>query len=58
MQLMTRVRPDDLSAVEIAALLVLLAPALSRVVGGPAARPGLRVLPMCDDLHPEEPNPT
>jgi hypothetical protein len=42
-QLMSRVRPEDLSAVEIAALLAVLAPAHSRVIGGPAGQPGLRV---------------
>jgi hypothetical protein len=42
-QVMSRVRPEDLSAVEIAALLAVLAPAHSRVIGGPAGRPGLRV---------------
>jgi hypothetical protein len=42
-QVMSRVRPEDLSAVEIAALLVVLAPAHSRVIGGPAGRPGLCV---------------
>ena len=43
-QVMTRVRPQDLSAAEIAALLAILAPAHSRVIGGPAGRPGLRVV--------------
>jgi len=43
-QVMSRVRPEDLSAAEIAALLAVLAPADSRVIGGPAGRPGLRVL--------------
>jgi hypothetical protein len=38
------VRPKDLSAVEIAALLVILTPADSRVIGGPAGRPKVRVL--------------
>jgi len=38
-QMMSRVRPEDLSAAEIAALLDILAPADSRVVGGPAGRP-------------------
>jgi hypothetical protein len=42
-QVMSRVRPEDLSAVEIAALLAVLAPAHSRAIGGPAGRPGLRV---------------
>ena len=37
-RVMTRVRPEDLSEVEIAALLLVLVPALSRVIGGPAAR--------------------
>jgi hypothetical protein len=40
-QVMTRVRPADLSGVEIAALLAVLAPAHCRVIGGPAARPSL-----------------
>lgn len=43
-QVMSRVRPDDLSAVEIAALLAVLTPAHSRVIGGPTGRPRLRVL--------------
>ena len=43
-QVMSRLRPEDLSAVEIAALLVILTPAHSRVVGGPAGRPCLCVL--------------
>ncbi len=43
LQVMSRVRPEDLSAVEIAALLAVLAPANSRVIGGPAGRPRLRV---------------
>ncbi|MDT5332063.1 MAG: hypothetical protein QOF31_3360 [Mycobacterium sp.] len=43
-QVMSRVRPEDLSAAEIAALLAILMPAHSRVIGGPTGRPGLRVL--------------
>jgi hypothetical protein len=43
-QVMTRVRPSDLSASEIAALLGVLRPAHSRVIGGPASRPGLRII--------------
>jgi hypothetical protein len=43
-QVMTRVRPQDLSAVEIAALLTILIPAHSRVIGRPTLRPGLRVV--------------
>lgn len=43
-QLMSRVRPEDLSAVEITALLVILRPADSRVFGRPAGRPQVRVL--------------
>ena len=42
-QVMSRVRPDDLSAAEIAALLDILTPADARVVGGPPGRPWLRV---------------
>jgi len=42
-QVMSRVRPDDLSAAEITALLAILTPAHSRVIGGPAGRPGLRI---------------
>jgi hypothetical protein len=42
-QVMSRVRPEDLSAVEITALLAVLVPAHSRVIGGPAGQPGLRV---------------
>jgi hypothetical protein len=43
-QVMSRVRPADLSVAEIAALLVILTPADSRVIGGPAGRPNVRVL--------------
>jgi hypothetical protein len=43
-QVMARVRPEDLSAAEIAALLVILTPAHSRVIGGPAGRPGLPIV--------------
>jgi hypothetical protein len=43
-QVMSRVRPEDLSAVEITALLVILRPADSRVLGLPAGRPQVRVL--------------
>jgi hypothetical protein len=43
-QMMSRVRPDDLSAAEIAALIAILTPAHCRVIGGPAGRPGLRLL--------------
>jgi hypothetical protein len=50
-QVMSRVRPADLSAAEIAALLAILTPAHSRVIGGPASRPGLRVLGVYGD-HP------
>jgi hypothetical protein len=39
-QVMSRVRPADLSGAEIAALLAVLAPAHCRVIGGPAGRPG------------------
>jgi hypothetical protein len=42
-QVMLRVRPQDLSAAEIAGLLAILRPAHSRVIGGPAGRPGLVV---------------
>lgn len=38
-QMMSRVRPDDLSVAEIVALLDILKPANSRVIGGPACRP-------------------
>jgi hypothetical protein len=49
-QVMSRVRPEDLSAPEITALLGVLTPAHSRVIGGPASRPpiGLGV----GDKHP------
>ena len=43
-QVMSRVRPEDLSAAEIAALLAVLMPAHSRVIGGPAGRPRLHML--------------
>lgn len=51
-QVMTRVRPQDLSAVEIAALLVILRPAHCRVIGGPASRPGLRAVVDAGGEHP------
>ncbi len=38
LQVMSRLRPDDLSVVEIAALLVILEPAHSRIVGRPTGR--------------------
>lgn len=43
-QVMSRVRPADLSAAEVAALLAILAPAHSRVIGSPAGRPGLHLV--------------
>jgi hypothetical protein len=43
-QVMSRLRPEDLSVVEIAALLEILAPSHFRVVGGPAGRPRLCLL--------------
>jgi hypothetical protein len=43
-QVMSRVRPKDLSVVEVAAVLAVLAPADARVIGGPASRPDVRVL--------------
>jgi hypothetical protein len=43
-QVMSRVRPEDLSAVEISALLAILAPADTRVIGGPADRPKMPIL--------------
>ena len=43
-QVMSRVRPEDLSAAEVAALLAVLMPAHSRVIGGPTGRPRLRVI--------------
>ena len=42
-QVMLRVRPQDLSAAEVAGLLAILRPAHSRVIGGPAGRLGLVV---------------
>jgi hypothetical protein len=43
-QVMSRVRPEDLSAAEVSGLLAILVPAHSRVIGGPAGRPGLLIL--------------
>lgn len=43
-QVMTRVQPDDLSNAEIAALLAILRPALTRIVGGPTSGPRLRLV--------------
>ena len=42
-QVMSRVRPEDLSANEIAELLAVLTPAHCRVIGGPSGGPGLTV---------------
>jgi hypothetical protein len=42
-QVMSRVRPEDLSANEIAELLAVLTPAHCRVIGGPSGRPGATV---------------
>jgi hypothetical protein len=50
-QVMARVRPDDLSAAEIAGLLAILIPAHCRVIGSPAARPAPRVLGVAGE-HP------
>lgn len=38
-QVMSEVRPEDLSAPEISALLRILEPAHTRIIGGPASRP-------------------
>lgn len=46
-QVMSRVRPEDLSANEIAALLAILTPAHCRVIGGPAGGPVLSGLGVC-----------
>lgn len=43
-EVMSRVRPHDLSIVEVAALLAILVPAHSRVIGRPADRPALPVV--------------
>lgn len=43
-EVMSRVRPDDLSIVEVAGLLAILVPAHSRVIGRPAGRPTLPVI--------------
>gem|GEM_PF-5313466 len=50
-EVMSRVQPADLSAAEIGALLAILRLAHARVIGGPAGRPGLRVLGVGDE-HP------
>lgn len=50
-QVMSRVRPEDLSANEIAALLAILTPAHCRVIGGPAGRPVRPGLGVCGQ-HP------
>lgn len=42
-QVMSRVRPEDLSANEIADLLAVLTPAHCRGIGGPSGRPGATV---------------
>jgi hypothetical protein len=41
---LSQVRPQDLSTAEVAALLGILTSAHSRIVGGPAGRPGLGVI--------------
>jgi hypothetical protein len=41
---LSHVRPQDLSAAEVAGLLRILTLARSRIIGGPAGRPGLGVL--------------
>ena len=43
-QVLSRVRPQDLSAAEVAGLLGILKSAHCRIVGGPTGRPGLGVL--------------
>jgi hypothetical protein len=43
-QVLSRVRPQDLSATEVAGLLGILTSAHSRIIGGPTGRPGLGVL--------------
>jgi hypothetical protein len=43
-EVMSWVQPEDLSAAEIVALLGILTPARSRVIGRPTARPRLRVI--------------
>ena len=48
-EMMSRVRPADLSVAEISALLDILAPAHCRVIGGPDSRPRLRLLGDCGD---------
>jgi hypothetical protein len=50
-QVMSRVRPQDLSTTEITGLLDILRPADCRVIGRPAGRPGLRILGVCAE-HP------
>jgi hypothetical protein len=51
---MSRVRPEDLSAAEVAALLGILTPAQSRVIGRPAAGPRLRIVRYrCDHSAPD-----
>jgi hypothetical protein len=48
-QVMTRVKPSDLSAAEVAALLDILRPAHCRVIGGPVDRPGLHSVRDCGE---------
>ena len=48
---MSRVRPEDLSAAEVVALLGILAPADSRLNPRPSARPVLRIVRSCGE-HP------
>jgi hypothetical protein len=48
-QVMSRVRPQDLSTTEITALLAILRPADWRVIGRLAGNPGLRLLGICTE---------
>lgn len=52
-QVMSRVRPEDLSSSELSALLLTLRRAHTRVIGRPAIRPVLRLL----GSRSEEPTP-
>jgi len=51
-EVMSRVRPEDLSATEITAILGVLTPAHTRVIGGPASRP-----PVFVEVRDEHPTP-
>jgi hypothetical protein len=51
---LSQVRPQDLSTAEVAGLLGILTSAHSRIVGGPAGRPGLGVIRVRGENSPPQ----